>query len=88
MRRAIVIIAAALLAALFAWPAAPAVAEEAKPQVTEAKSYEIIDQDGNVILETNYDYFNYLDSGRYWVGQGNTLMLMDENGNELYRLEN
>jgi D-alanyl-D-alanine carboxypeptidase (penicillin-binding protein 5/6) len=49
MRRAIVIIAAALLAALFAWPAAPALAEEAKPQVTEAKSYEIIDQDGNVL---------------------------------------
>ena len=49
MRRAIVIIAATLLAALFAWPAAPAAAEEAKPQVTEAKSYEIIDQDCNVL---------------------------------------
>ena len=49
MRRAIVLIAAALLAALFAWPAAPAAAEEAKPQVTEAKGYEIIDQDGNVL---------------------------------------
>ena len=50
MRRAIFLVAAMLLAALFAWPAAPALAEEAKPQVTEAKSYEIIDQDGNVFI--------------------------------------
>ena len=56
--------------------------------MADSYRYGVIDQDGNVILETNYDYFNYLDSGRYWVGQGNTLMLMDENGNELYRLEN
>lgn len=49
MRRAIFLVATVLLAALFAWPAAPALAEEAKPQVTEAKSYEIIDQDGNVL---------------------------------------
>ena len=62
--------------------------ETVQEPVADSYRYGVIDQDGNVILETNYDYFNYLDSGRYWVGQGNTLMLMDENGNELYRLEN
>lgn len=62
--------------------------ETVQEPVADSYRYGVIDQDGNVILETNYDYFNYLDSGRYWVGQGNTLMLMDENGNELYCLEN
>ena len=46
----------------------------------ETVVYGVIDQDGNVIVPVEHDFFMYLDHDRYWVGSGNQYRLIDCNG--------
>lgn len=43
--------------------------------------YGVIDQDGNVVVEMKYDYFDCLAADRYWVSDGAGYQLLDDAGN-------
>lgn len=42
--------------------------------------YGVIDQDGNVVVELKYDYFDCLAADRYWVSDGENYQLLDGDG--------
>ena len=42
--------------------------------------YGVIDQDGNTVIEMNYEYFVALSADRYWVCDNEAYMLMDADG--------
>ena len=48
--------------------------------------YGVIDQDGNVVVEMKYDYFDCLAADRYWVSDGTGYKLLDGEGNVIVEM--
>ena len=48
--------------------------------------YGVIDQDGNVVVEMKYDYFDCLAADRYWVSDGTCYKLLDGEGNVIVEM--
>lgn len=48
--------------------------------------YGVIDQDGNVVVEMKYDYFDCLAADRYWVSDGISYQLLDGEGNVIVEM--
>lgn len=44
-------------------------------------AYGVIDQDGNMVIDMQYDYLAWLAPDRYWVAQGSEYSLLDADGN-------
>ena len=47
----------------------------------DTMKFGVLDQDGNVIVPVDFDYFMYLDHDRYWIGRGTDYALIDSDGN-------
>lgn len=48
--------------------------------------YGVIDQDGNVVVEMKYDYFDCLAADRYWVSDGASYQLLDGAGDVIVEM--